>query len=99
MREPSFVTGRPCVVLFHRRWARCFCAHRRIHDLSLHGSTLREGRERERGREGRGGGAGEREGKVNLLEEGRREHVKRIEGSTLLSGQFSFLFFVSFFLF
>lgn len=39
-----------CVVLFHRRWARRICAHRRLHDVSLHGSTVRGRREERRKR-------------------------------------------------
>lgn len=40
---PPCCPGGLCVVLFHCRWASRVCAHRRIHDVSLHGSTVRRG--------------------------------------------------------
>ena len=40
---PPCCPGGLCVVLFHCRWASCVCAHRRVHDVSLHGSTVRRG--------------------------------------------------------
>ena len=45
------------MVLCHRRSARRVCAHRGVHDISVHGSTMRAGKRRERER-----GGGEREG-------------------------------------